>query len=147
MGGSGQLKSELPGALCATAGKDGVVVLSNCIEGSATQKWSYDNSTQQLTTGSGLCVTASGSGPAGPTDTLVLGKSLVDNSFAVLFLNNKPDASVMTCDVACMHRLGAYNSSTFSAMWSLRYGPAQWRSGLGPRCSDHQPNGPRKWRL
>ena len=119
--GSGQLKSELPGALCATAGKDGVVVLSDCMEGSATQKWSYDNSTQQLTTGSGLCVTAGGSGPAGPTDTLVLGKPLVDDSFAVLFLNNKPDASVMTCDVACMDRLGVYNSTTsyvVTEVWS-----------------------------
>ena len=62
---AGQLKSALSDAKCATVQKDDTVLLAPCASGTipAAQKWKYDNGTQQLTTGDGMCVTASSSSP------------------------------------------------------------------------------------
>ena len=119
---AGQLQSELPGHLCATVGKDDAVTLAACAAGSSeAQTWKYDNVSQQLTS-NGKCVTSGGSGPGptAPTSSLVLGRPLADKGFAVFFLNNKPNATSMTCDTACMARLGAVAGTSYDVteVWS-----------------------------
>ncbi len=62
----GQLKSALSETKCATVAKDDTVALTPCAAGATiptNQLWKYDNATQQLTTGDGMCVTASSSTP------------------------------------------------------------------------------------
>jgi hypothetical protein len=169
----GQLISALSAAhpsepLCATVQTDDTVMLTKCVTAvPANQHWKYDNATQQLTTGDGMCVTASAStpgcnrtpqpcasepghtfcpsdstpgqcqdppkktcppckpGPAANEDTIILGRKLVArepgqaepgpaeatssdsrNSFAILFLNNKPNATKIVCDKKCMQAVG-----------------------------------------
>jgi hypothetical protein len=106
---NGQLVSALPGHLCATVGSSNTVTLETCTEPvAARQKWIYDNATQQLTTGAGMCVTATTAPSPTPikATNLILGRPLSDRGFAVLFLNNKNASMQMTCDEKCMIKMG-----------------------------------------
>ena len=174
---SGQLISALAATHCATVMADKTVTLTKCATPvPENQKWKYDKATAQLTTGDGMCVTASGSGPPGcnrtpqpcpsepghtfcPSDstpgqcqdkpkttcppcqpgpsakeaTMILGRKLTvrhpgeaepraveserphrgqAQSFALLFLNNKPNATTITCDAACMRAVGVPTGKT-----------------------------------
>ena len=81
----------------------------------------YDNATQQLTTGDGLCVTAASPAPPTPVKeaTMVLGRPLADKGFAVLFLNNMNASHVMTCDVGCMTKMGVPSSEAAGAKYTV----------------------------
>ena len=109
---NGQLVSALPDHLCATVSGSGTsktVALQTCTSPVSTaQRWKYDNKTQQLTTAGGLCVTAGGGGGPSPVKatTLIVGRPLHNQGFAVLFLNNKNTSMVMTCDQSCMGKMG-----------------------------------------
>eukprot|EP01052_Picozoa_sp_SAG31_P024689 SAG31_NODE_2117_length_6412_cov_7.762712_6_plen_175_part_00 len=154
------------GAVYCTFANDG--------ETGRASRWKWNNATQQLTSGDGMCVTASASAPScnrtpqpcrehghtycpsdptpgqcndppkktcppcktGPTAneaTIILGRKLLmrrpgeakprasvgvvnssdagqaTQSFALLFLNNKPNATTITCDAACVKELGIPN--------------------------------------
>ena len=55
------------GSRCATVRANGVVLLAKCADPvPANQTWHYDNATQQLKAGDGMCVTAGSSPPPPP---------------------------------------------------------------------------------
>ena len=61
-----------------------------------------------LGTHAGLCVTygAPGPGPVIKGTTMILGRPLANKSFAVLFVNNNNETTTITCDAACVKKLG-----------------------------------------
>lgn len=108
LGANGNLVSAI-GSLCATVGASKTVTLKQCVSpAAANQKWKYETASQQLTTGDGLCVTASaGPGPSPvKAGAMVLGRPLSKDGFAVLFMNNNNASMPMTCDKACMAKVG-----------------------------------------
>jgi hypothetical protein len=96
---------------CLTVGSGGLLSTAVCKSPlPASQKFEYDTTTQQLTDGAGMCLTASTSPAPGPapspaTATLSLGRLLHDGSRALLLLNNGVAAKNMTCDMACFQKL------------------------------------------
>ena len=90
------------------------------------QQWKYDQTTQQLTTGAGYCVTSLTGGSKIKAETIILGRPLRDppptygmspaaapggKSFALLFLNNMQKTETVTCDNTCLTKLGATTGS------------------------------------
>lgn len=136
---AGQLRTSIAATStpCATLQADKTVVLEACqTPVPSTQHWTYAATTKQLTAGGGLCVTApSSSGALKPT-TLIVGRPLSSPppghaasawntsaalrvgkrgySYALLFLNNKHNATTLACDAACLGRLNVPVGAAFT---------------------------------
>lgn len=105
---AGQVQSLLPGSPCLTLNSDNTVSVAKCASPVPTgQKWTYNNITNQLITGSGLCLTATGAPAPVTYDSLIIGRQLSGNTLALMFLNNEHVPQTMTCGPACMASLGA----------------------------------------
>ena len=123
---SAQLQTQLASSKtkCATLQKDKTVILAACqTPVPATQKWKYDKTTQELTTGDGMCVTSLTGGSKIKAETMVLGRPLSSpppgltsdqlsgKSFAIFMLNNKQSAAQIVCNATCLGNLGAGSGS------------------------------------
>jgi hypothetical protein len=110
----GALVSRLPGNRCATVGSDNSVSLYTCADPlPANQTWKYDASTGELSTGQGLCLTASS--PAPPPSynaTLLVGREMHDGTWAVAALNNLPENTTVVCGPDCFAAMNISSSST-----------------------------------
>ena len=81
-----QLKSATNSG-CATLQSDKSVKLTRCASPvPAEQTWKYSKSTQQLTSSSGMCVTASSPTSHIKQVTTIIGRPLANASYALLFL-------------------------------------------------------------
>ena len=126
LGADGTLQTQLAASKtkCATEQSDKTVKLAGCSSPvPATQKWKYSKTTQQLTTGAGMCVTSLTGGSKIKAETMLLGRPLsspppgqqtiaaAGKSFAILMINNEQKSTTVSCDTACLTKLGAGSGS------------------------------------
>lgn len=106
LGSDGTLTTPSQPGMCVTfQGSNLQVSLSACSPSAATQKFTYSASdkTLSLSTSQGKqCLTVGNGGDA----YAVIGRPLVDGSWAVAFLNAGPTAMEVVCDAACLQEMG-----------------------------------------
>jgi hypothetical protein len=110
---SGALVSAMKGAPCATVAADGTVALAPC--GSPpgpTQKWRYTPASGELALeADGRCLTVTA--PAPQWESLLVGRQLADNSWALLALNNANGTAPLACGAPCVAAMGFPAGATF----------------------------------
>jgi hypothetical protein len=100
---SGSSKSELE---CAELQHDKSVQLKRCASPiTAEQTWKYDKTSQQLTSGGGMCVTASSPVSKIKQTTMVFGRPISGGAYAMLFLNDYNVSKSVTCNASCMENM------------------------------------------
>merc|ERR1711998_303474 len=97
--------------------------LSSCVTPvPPNQTWKYNSSGfQELTTSSGLCVTARSPNSKIKQTTMAFGRPLSKSSFAMVFLNNYNVTQNVTCDSKCMtNMIGMKPRAVLGAKTALR---------------------------
>jgi len=113
----GGLLSALPGAACATVDSaDGTLSLSPCGGDPlpSSQSWRYNSATGELVSGSGLCLTVSQTPPPSNDETVLVGRELMDGSWALLGLNNANNSKPLICGQQCLSTMGFPVGKTLS---------------------------------
>lgn len=110
----GELRTRLRADTCAEVVTPGNVIKMASCDGGSSQQFGYNTTTRQLTAeigGQSLCLTSSSSGP-GPEPigaTAVYGRPLTGGAWAMVLLNNSPQNTTLSCDLACLARMGLAN--------------------------------------
>lgn len=114
----GSLRTPSQPGMCATSAGAGLqVTLEACASGSASQTFSYSASTSTLSLASGMCLTV---GDASASRTAVIGRPLIDGSWAVAFFNAGLGVADVTCDAGCFATMGFEPSQVFGVrdLWA-----------------------------
>ena len=103
----GALVSALPGARCVTAAADGSLALAACAAPlAAAQTWRHDATTGALIVAdSGRCLTVDAPPPPA-LESLLVGRELADDSWAIFALNNGAAPATLACGAGCLAALG-----------------------------------------
>ena len=111
LGSDGTLRTpSQPGQCVASSGAGMQVGLEACVPGGAAkQTWAWDAATGQLSSG-GLCLTV---GDGSKPRSAVLGRPLIDGSWAVGFFNAGLGAADITCDQTCIAGMGFEATQSF----------------------------------
>ena len=106
-----------PGQCLQSAGAGLQATFQPCAPGLATQQWAYSAATEQISTASATnCLAVGGSG----TGSAVIGRPLVDGSWALGFFNAGSSPIDVTCDADCLSGMGFEPSQNFHArdLWA-----------------------------
>jgi hypothetical protein len=125
---SGALVSALPGARrCATAAPDGTLSLEACASPpGAAQAWRYTPASGELAlVADGRCLTLDAPPPP-QWPSLMLGRRLADDSWALLALNNGNETAPLACAADCLAAMG------FPAGATLKIRDVWARADLAP---------------
>ena len=90
---------------------------ASCASGAAAQTFTYSPSALTLSLASGMCLTV---GDASASRTAVIGRPLIDGSWALGMFNAGLAAADVTCDAGCLAGMGFEASQVFSVrdLWA-----------------------------